>query len=94
MIKNSPSGMAESFLLKTEKSKGPQNRERLLFHGLIRLWLRNSRLRLSDSLATTANFISRNYAIGPDVLLLPLLFNLFPSKKPSAILQADGFYLF
>jgi len=93
MIKNSPSEMAESFLPENLKSKGPQNRERLLFHGLIRLWLRNSRLRLSDSLATTANFISRNYAIVPDVLLRPLLFNYFPTKKPSAILQADGFYL-
>ena len=33
-----------------------QNRARLLFHGLIRLWLRNSWLRPSDSLATAGSF--------------------------------------
>ena len=43
----------------------------LLFHGLIRLWLRNSGLRPSDSLATTANFISWNNAIASDGLLTP-----------------------
>ena len=36
------------------------------------LWLRNSGLRPSDSLAITAHFISRNDAILSDVLLMPL----------------------
>ncbi|MBQ9283643.1 MAG: hypothetical protein IJ216_01170, partial [Acidaminococcaceae bacterium] len=53
-------------------AKASQTRHRLLFHGLIRLWLRNSGLRPSDSLATTANFISWNDAIASDGLLTPL----------------------
>ena len=52
------------------KGKTSQTRQRFLFHGLIRLWLRNSRLRLSNSLATTANFISWNHAIVSDGLLM------------------------
>ena len=40
-----------------------QNRLRLLFHGFIHLWLRNSGLCPLDSLATAANFISWNNAI-------------------------------
>ena len=54
----------------TVQEKNSQNRTRLLFHGLMCLWLRNSGLRPSDSLATTAHFISWNYAIVPDVLLI------------------------
>ena len=60
-----------SSVIKSCKDKAAQNRGRLLFHGFIRLWLRNSRLRLSNSLATTTNFISWNYATVPDVLLMP-----------------------
>ena len=55
--------------LYTGQEKTLQNRTRLRFHGLIRLWLRNSGLRPSDNLAITANFISWNNAIIPDVLL-------------------------
>jgi hypothetical protein len=36
--------------------KASQNRSRLLFHGFIRLWLRNSGLRPSNSLATAGSF--------------------------------------
>ena len=53
------------------QAKASQTRHRLLFHGLIRLWLRNSGLRPSNSLATTANFISWNDAIASDGLLTP-----------------------
>ncbi len=53
------------------KAVASQTRHRLLFHGLIRLWLRNSGLRPSDSLATTAHFISWNDAIASDGLLTP-----------------------
>ena len=53
------------------EEKASQTRHRLLFHGLIRLWLRNSGLRPSDSLATTAHFISWNDAIASDGLLTP-----------------------
>ena len=52
----------------------------MLFHGLIRLWLRNSELRSSNSLATTANFISWNDAIVSYSLFLSfpdLQYNLF-----------------
>jgi hypothetical protein len=41
----------------------------LLFHGLMRLWLRNSGLRPSNSLATAAHFISWNYTNALNVLL-------------------------
>ena len=51
--------------------KGIANLSRFLFHGFIRLWLRNSGLRPSDSLATTANFISWNNVIAADGLLMP-----------------------
>ena len=54
-----------------------QNRLRLLFHGFIHLWLRNSGLCPSDSLATAANFISWNNAIVSDVLLISFPYCLF-----------------
>ena len=54
------------------QAKASQTRHRLLFHGFIRLWLRNSGLCPSNSLATTANFISWNDAIASDGLLTPL----------------------
>ena len=57
-------------IIKNKQGKTSQNRIRLLFHGFILLWLRNSRLRLSDSLATTAYFISWNNTIVSDVLLM------------------------
>ena len=53
------------------QAKTSQTRQRLLFHGFIRLWLRNSGLRPSNSLATTAHFISWNDAIVADGLLMP-----------------------
>ena len=53
------------------QAKASQTRHRLLFHGLIRLWLRNSGLCPSNSLATTANFISWNDTIASDGLLTP-----------------------
>jgi hypothetical protein len=43
-------------LKESAAGKTLQNRARLLFHGLIRLWLRNSGLRPSDSLATVGSF--------------------------------------
>ena len=43
----------------------------------MRLWLRNSGLRPSDSLATTAHFFSWNYINAPDVLLIPCTLILF-----------------
>ena len=39
-----------------KKRKTGQNRSRLLFYRLIRLWLRNSGLRPSNSLATAGEF--------------------------------------
>jgi hypothetical protein len=54
------------------QAKTSQTRQRLLFHGFIRLWLRNSGLCPSNSLATTANFISWNDAIAADGLLMTL----------------------
>ena len=57
--------------------KASQTRHRLLFHGLIRLWLRNSGLRPSNSLATTTNFISWNHAIASDGLLTPFPCRIF-----------------
>ena len=59
---------------KLRQAKVSQNRQRLLFHGFMCLWLRNSGLRPSDSLAMTAHFISWNNAILSDVLLMPLPF--------------------
>ena len=52
--------------------KTPQNRQGFLFRGFMCLWLRNSGLRPSNSLAITAHFISRNDAILSDVLLMSL----------------------
>ena len=57
---------------KKQACKVSQNRSCLLFHGLMRLWLRNSGLRSSNSLATAAHFVSWNVANTPDVLLKPL----------------------
>ena len=54
-----------------QQGKASQTRQRFLFHGFIRLWLRNSGLRPSASLATTANFISWNNVIAADGLLMP-----------------------
>ena len=54
-----------------QQGKASQTRQRFLFHGFIRLWLRNSGLRPSNSLATTANFISWNNVIAADGLLMP-----------------------
>ncbi|MEE3455390.1 MAG: hypothetical protein VZQ29_07215, partial [Succiniclasticum sp.] len=56
---------------KKQACKVSQNRSCLLFHGLMRLWLRNSGLRPSNSLATAAHFVSWNVANTPDVLLKP-----------------------
>ena len=53
------------------QKKVSQNRQGLLFHGFMCLWLRNSGLRPSDSLAMTAHFISWNDTILSDVLLIP-----------------------
>ena len=62
--------------------KASQTRQRLLFHGLMSLWLRNSGLRPSNSLATTAHFISWNDTIVSYSLLLPFP---CPSQKTIAI---------
>ena len=43
-------------LFNARQGKKSQTRNQLLFHGLIRLWLRNSGLRPSDSLATDGSF--------------------------------------
>ena len=64
-------GLSESEL-KDGVAKTSQTRQRLLFHGFIRLWLWNSGLCPSNSLATTANFISWNDVIAADGLLMSL----------------------
>lgn len=55
------------------QKKVSQNRQGLLFHGFMCLWLRNSGLRPSDSLAMTEHFISWNDTILSDVLLILFL---------------------
>ena len=69
------------------EEKTSQTRQRLLFHGFMRLWLRNSGLCPSDSLATTAHFISWNNAIAPYSLLMSfphcIVFTLRPFLQHS-----------
>ena len=68
-----------------------QTRQRLLFHGFIRLWLRNSGLCPSNSLATTANFISWNDAIAADGLLMSLPACIILNRKITVFLTAVDF---
>ena len=86
------------------KSKLPYNRGKvsqycacLLFHGFMRLRLRNSGLRPSDSLAAAAHFISWNDTNAHNVLLNPCtLFvfnNLFSLQKPRLPYGDRGFGL-
>ena len=69
------------------EEKTSQTRQRLLFHGFMRLWLRNSGLCPSDSLATTAHFISWNNAIASYSLLMSfphcIVFTLRPFLQHS-----------
>ena len=51
-------------------AKTSQTRQHLLFRGFMRLRLRNSGLRPSNSLAATVHFISRNHATVSDGLLM------------------------
>jgi hypothetical protein len=71
------------------QAKTSQTRQRLLFHGFIRLWLRNSGLCPSNSLATTANFISWNDAIAADGLLMSLSACIILNRKIPVLLCKD-----
>jgi hypothetical protein len=73
------------------QAKTSQTRQRLLFHGFIRLWLRNSGLCPSNSLATTANFISWNDAIAADGLLMSLPACIILNRKIPVFLTAVDF---
>ena len=64
---------------------------RLLFHGFIRLWLWNSGLCPSNSLATTANFISWNDAIAADGLLMSLPACIILNRKIAVLLSNDSY---
>jgi hypothetical protein len=68
------------------QAKTSQTRQRLLFHGFIRLRLRNSGLCPSNSLATTANFISWNDAIAADGLLMSLPACIILNRKIAVLL--------
>ena len=77
-----------------QQGKASQTRQRFLFHGFIRLWLRNSGLRPSNSLATTANFISWNNVIAADGLLMSSSVCIMPRQQSETILsQADAAWI-
>ena len=73
------------------QAKTSQTLQRLLFHGFIRLWLRNSGLCPSNSLATTANFISWNDAIAADGFLMSLYACVILNRKISVLLIEDEY---
>ena len=73
------------------QAKTSQTRQQLLFHGFIRLWLWNSGLCPSNSLDTTANFISWNDAIAADGLLMSLPACIILTRKIPVLLSKDEY---